>query len=207
MQRAQQGRPASRLLVSPDQPAGDPLGSWYGGVRVLPEGLDWPVVNGLPMVGLAQLAVGTAPYVPRCLRDIAALLIFISADRQDPAAAFQRPADHKVMALRSFEGLVVTDPPATVELFAARPGHWQPHEHDLPVPESGVGSGPVTGIKIGGWPRVEEASLDWGSEVAFAAQLGSELSAGVDWGPSGYVLIGRRPDGSFIARFGTSKSR
>ncbi len=200
MERAQQGRPASRLLVSPDQPAGDPLGSWYGGVRVLPDGLQWPTQNGLPMVGLAQLSVATAPYVPKCLRDIAALLVFVAVDRPNPVDAFG-PGGHKVLALRSFDGLTVADPPPLSEQFAARPGHWQPHEHDLPLPENGAGPTPLAGSKIGGWPRIPVDELDWPDDTQFAAQLGSEPSAGIEWGVNGFVVIGRRADGQFVARF------
>lgn len=60
-----------------------PLASWIGNVIVGLPGEKWPEANGLPMIGVCQLNLSEAPYVPDSLKEFSLITFFVSRDPKD----------------------------------------------------------------------------------------------------------------------------
>jgi hypothetical protein len=181
-------RPASlavRLTARPEPALVETLA---GGVRVGLSGEIWPVdADGQPMIGVAQLNLLEAPFVPVVLHGIAALAVFLAADGDGLAIPDGPPGPSwRIRTYATTDGLVPLAPPPASLARAARANTatrprriaWRRIE-DVPAYEDllnvvdsealerlldgaeledALGS-PAAGIKIGGWPALLQGEL------------------------------------------------
>jgi hypothetical protein len=70
-------------VMIPDQLApSDPLTTRLGGVAVMAPGEAWPVHEGQPMLGLAQINLTECPLIPPSLEGIALLTVFMAVEKE-----------------------------------------------------------------------------------------------------------------------------
>jgi hypothetical protein len=163
-------------------------GSILGGVEVALPDESWPMDDGRPMVGLAQLNLADAPFVPPSLRDIALLTIFLGLDGDALAIPDHRANGDGwlVRAYANLEDLVplhdrtqpawlrrrlewdrIEDLPALEDLLDIVDGDALDRLLDGGDWETDVGS-PASGTKLGGWPDLVQGELEWGPEAGRA---------------------------------------
>ena len=179
--RALVARTASAAKVG-GEPSGDPLASCLGLVRAAAPDEAWPTFEGQPMLGVAQLNLREAPFVPPALSDVALITFFLAAHKGEDGLEYFFPAGRRngegwvLRAYDSIEGLVAMpaayDPGwlsprgITWERIEDLPDEWgQGGAHDLvdfaAIEEilgeddwnDAVGR-PADATKLGGWPSV-----------------------------------------------------
>jgi hypothetical protein len=176
-------RPASVLEFSPAEgAASDPLCSWLGMVTVALPGEKWPVVDGSPMMPIAQLNLKDAPFVPNLLSDVALLTLFFA----EPALIQEGPNGGlwELRAYDTIDGLrpFAKDESPTLATWSRRaiwtpmPVRYRLLEKDYPsimnllaeedVPEElldrwGEVAPTCEESKVGGWPSLLQGELGW----------------------------------------------
>ena len=194
----------------------DPLGSWLGRVNKLGRGEDWPLFEGRPMVGIAQLNVSQAPFVPMELDGIGFLTLFLGEEGGDLIVPDERPNGDGWL-LRAYPSQTELIDVAPVELQGLRPRRlsWElisdlPDWEDIAMTADGTAinalldsrdyyeaiGGASQGTKLGGWPDLIQGAISWRSATngacptAYALQVDSDEKVGLNLWDSGVIHFG-----------------
>ncbi len=181
------GRPAS--ILRPDLSDEARIdGSWIGKVTLALPGETWPTCEQRPLAPIFQLRLDEAPFVPEALKDIACITFFAecAGEELDPEFALPGGAEAKLdeldpeeagWCLRAYKdvaSLVEIEQAQVAWPFKSAPGSWTPVELDPPsgfefgedeVPEpvaGGFEESKLKGVRLGGWPSINQAPLPWG---------------------------------------------
>lgn len=187
----------------------------FGAVRLERKGEVWPSCEGAAMWPLCQINLKAAPIVPRALKDLALVTLFIRGAQGFPATRIidtQNPDPAATWALRSYptlEGLTIPRPPAHGSPLSPRLGEWaaaQPDyaNHDM---SGQVDTGEydisdyewcqtLDQTKLGGWPATVQSEPWWGYQPTgdtwdFVLQIENEPKAGWYGWDDGAAYIAR----------------
>ena len=111
-------RPCQPFTVGGFRPSLDPRASVFGGVRVFASNDRWPTRDGKPLLGIFQINLQDAKFVPDALRDLAMIQLFIADDSYPTGQTLctiapSLDAVAVVRTYRTLEKLVPIDAPAS----------------------------------------------------------------------------------------------
>lgn len=215
--------PASLAVVDETKRGSDdPDGTWIGTVFLGKEGETWPTMDGRPMVGLYQLKVSDAPYVPDELSDVVLATMFAapSSDGEEPFNPLPEGGRKNAVLVRTYtatDKLAVyadrPEPPDSLNPCPATLQEFEDHPPNLPTLEKMRAEGKYDervfqrieehlaeidgdarwGTKTGGYPAPVQGAI----ERPVTIQLGGEDAVGINWIDGGCVYLWRQPDGSW----------
>jgi hypothetical protein len=208
------GSVAELVLARPDP---SPIRSWLGAVTACAAGEQWPMYQGSPMVGLAQLNLEECPSVPEMLRPYAFLALFLGEEHGDLLIPDgQANGDGWLLrAYKSLGELSQAETPRPPDWLRPRQLTWKPIE-DIPAREDvsnlvdyrvieGLLGGseyeeavgrPHDGTKLGGWPTLIQSEISWApwnrhpAGPAYVFQVDSQEKVGLNLWDGGVLHIG-----------------
>jgi hypothetical protein len=223
--RGEIARPASLARSIAGRADPDPFGSWLGRVTALARGAEWPTFEGKPMVGITQLNLRDAPFVPAELEGIGLLALFLAEDDDDGLVVPDgRPnGDGWLLMTCGPEVELIEAKPVQLRGLRPRPIAWEliddlPAWDDIAMTpegeaiealledeeyEAAVGSA-KEGTKLGGWPSLIQGEVTWSPagdpapNVSFCLQFDSDETVGLNLWDSGVIHIGRAVDGGRV---------
>ncbi|WP_299415486.1 DUF1963 domain-containing protein [uncultured Sulfitobacter sp.] len=209
-------RPCAPLIF--DKPANiDPFETMFGAVRLAYKDEPWPEYSGVPMWPLCQINLKAAPMVPKALRDLALITIFIAPETSHTPTRIINAADPEVdatWALRSYpslKGLTIPRVNGDRSPLSPRLGEWSStapdyanHDTAGAVVDTQVNdvyaydwAHGVYQTKLGGWPSTTQSEPWWDYTKTdhtwdYALQIANEPQAGWQgWGDNGSAFLAR----------------
>lgn len=203
---------ATVFQVGGFRPEESPLSSWLGRVLVQKPNEEWPQSNGEPMIPVCQINLKELQYVPKNLKDIQFLTVFINPDSMpddkpngsgwelraynsiEELEEITNPIDGPIKPFQMKGDVVGNDFPCWEDCPIEIPEEYEEEYYDLfPNKE---------GIKLGGWPTLVQSEIFWApfnehpATPEYVLQIDSVEKANWSWGQAGIVYIGRgtKPD-------------
>jgi len=203
-------RPASVLTIGGFRPSRHPLATHFGLAPVsLPEE-EWPCVAGRPLFFICQLNLTQAPFVPKVLRDLALITLFLDKDarrlgRENGTGWLLRAYQclDRLRPLAIPKGATV---PRGFEVqFHLQADHPLSNDRETQFPEGydedRVDIDHVYRTKIGGCASYIQSAPSWGARTRYCFQVASEDKVGLYWGDNGILYFARRKNPGHEARW------